>query len=73
LRQLSIRTTTDWIEVIGEDRKLINLFEKLEWRLNHHGWHSGLTALAKWYWAPGSRRYVKKAIKVFADHESVVT
>lgn len=73
LRQLSIRTTTDWIEVIGEDRKLINLFEKLEWRLNHHGWHSGLTALAKWYWAPVSRRYVKKAIKVFSDHESVVT
>jgi pyruvyl transferase EpsO len=73
IKQLSIRTTTDWVELIGDERKLITVFEKLEWRLKHYGMPGALTALSKWFWVPVCRRFMNKAVDLFADHESVVT
>ncbi|MBP0596919.1 polysaccharide pyruvyl transferase family protein [Herbaspirillum sp. LeCh32-8] len=73
LRDLPIRTTTDWVEVIGDERKLMTLFAKLEWRFDRYGWDRALTRLALWFWVPVSRRFVRKAVRLFADHETIVT
>jgi pyruvyl transferase EpsO len=73
LALLPIRTTTDWVEVIGEEYKLKTLFAKLEWRFKRYGWDYALTKLALWYWVPVSRRFMNKAVRLFADHETIVT
>lgn len=73
LRQLPMRTTTDWVDVIGEERKLMTLFAKLEWRFDRYGWDRALTRLALWFWVPVSRRFMGKAVRLFADHETIVT
>jgi len=73
LRSLPIRTTTDWVDVIGDERRLMTLFAKLEWRFDRYGWDRALTKLALWFWVPVSRRFMGKAVKLFADHETIVT
>lgn len=73
LRGLPIRTTTDWVDVIGDERKLMTLFAKLEWRFDRYGWDRALTRLALWFWVPVSRRFMGKAVRLFADHETIVT
>lgn len=73
LQALPMRTTTDWVDVIGEERKLMTLFAKLEWRFKRYGWDGALTRLALWFWVPVSRRFVGKAVRLFADHETIVT
>jgi pyruvyl transferase EpsO len=73
LRGLAMRTTTDWVEVIGDERRLMTLFAKLEWRFKRYGWDWALTRLALWFWVPVSRRFVGKAVRLFADHQTIVT
>jgi pyruvyl transferase EpsO len=74
VNEMPFRTTTDWVDVIGAERKWIYVLGKLERRLTLYG--MGVIArklLALWYWMPVAQRFSNKAIQLFSRHELVVT
>jgi pyruvyl transferase EpsO len=73
LQHIPIEKTTDWVEVIGDDKRWIDLTWKLEWRFNRYKWHGMLKLLGPYMWIPIAQRFSNRAVKVFAGYERIVT
>jgi len=72
IQHLVFDKTTDWVEVVGQDKRLIDLFWRLEWRFNRYGWTFVSKHLSK-LWMPIANRFTRKAVKLFSPYEHIVT
>ncbi|USX25517.1 polysaccharide pyruvyl transferase family protein [Oxalobacteraceae bacterium OTU3CINTB1] len=73
LRDLTFDTRTDWVEVVGSEKNLIDFAWRLEGRFNARNWQALQKKLGPWYWVPVAQRFSNKAVALFSRHDHIVT
>lgn len=73
LSALNYDKRTDWVDLIGAEKKLIDLVWKLEYQFQHRKWDGLLRKLAPMVWVPISNRFSSKAITLFSRYDHIVT
>lgn len=73
LKDLNFDTRTDWVEVIGPEKRWIDLAWRLEGRFKARRWDALQKRLGPWYWVPLAQRFSSKAVALFARHDHIVT
>jgi pyruvyl transferase EpsO len=73
LKDLRFDTRTDWVEVVGTEKRLIDLAWRLQGGFMARGWQSCRKLLGPWYWVPVAQRFSSKAVALFSRHDHIVT
>ncbi|QJD92078.1 exopolysaccharide biosynthesis protein [Duganella dendranthematis] len=73
LKDLRFDTRTDWVEVIGTEKRFIDFAWRLECKFRAHRWDVLQKRLGPWYWVPMAQRFSNKAIDLFSVHDHIVT
>lgn len=73
LRNVRFDTRTDWVEVVGDGKRLIDLAWNLEGRFKARRWETLQKLLGPWYWVPVAQRFSNKAVDLFSRHDHIVT
>jgi pyruvyl transferase EpsO len=73
LKHLKFDTRTDWVEVIGAEKRWINLGWRLQGSFIARGWQTCRKLLGPVYWVPVAQRFSSKAVDLFSRHDHIVT
>jgi pyruvyl transferase EpsO len=73
IRHLRYATRTDWVELLGSQKKLIDF----AWRMDGRFAKRHMAFARKWfcrlYWLPVAQRFSNQAIDLFSRHDHIVT
>lgn len=73
LKDLTFDTRTDWVEVVGGEKRLIDFAWRLEGRFKARRWETASKLLGPWFWVPVAQRFSSKAVALFSRHDHIVT
>lgn len=73
LKDLRFDTRTDWVDLVGAEKRLIAFGWRLQGGFIKFGWQAFRKRLGPWYWVPVAQRFSTKAIALFGRHDHIVT
>jgi pyruvyl transferase EpsO len=73
LKDLRFDTRTDWVELVGKEKRLIAVAWRLQGGFIKYGWQLCRKLLGPWFWVPVAQRFSSKAVALFARHDHIVT
>jgi len=73
LKDARFDTRTDWIEVVGKEKRLIDFAWRIQAAFIKRGWQTCKKLIGPWYWIPVAQRFSSRAVALFARHEHIVT
>lgn len=73
LKDLRFDTRTDWVEVVGKEKRLIAFGWRLQGGFIKYGWQPLRKLLGPLYWVPVAQRFSSRAVALFSRHDHIVT
>ena len=73
LKHLKFDTRTDWVEVVGSEKRLIEFAWRMDGRFRNRGLSGALKWFGRLFWIPVAQRFSNKAIALFSRHDHIVT
>ncbi len=73
LKDLRFDTRTDWIELVGTEKRLIDFGWRLQGSFKARRWATCQKLVGPWYWVPVAQRFSSKAVALFSRHDHIVT
>lgn len=68
LKDMWFDTCTDWVEVVGTEKWLIDFARRPRDRFIARGWRICQKLVRPWYWVPVAQRFSSKAVALFSRH-----
>lgn len=73
LKDLCFDTRTDWVELVGPEKRLIAFGWRMQGGFIKFGWQTFRKLVGPWYWVPVAQRFSSKAVALFSRHDHIVT
>lgn len=73
LKHLTFDTRTDWVEVVGTEKRLIDLAWRLQGSFKSRRLDAFTKRLGPWFWVPVAQRFSNKAVALLSRHDHIVT